>query len=265
MPKLWPRKNRVQAENAEDERKHILNSDSNFYIREAYKTLRTNVCFSLPKQECHVFGVTSAEEHAGKSITALNLAITLGENGARVLLIDCDLRRPNIARLLNLKANPGLSNFLVGQTPEQDVVRNTDYPGLSVLLSGDIPPNPSELLGSSYMVEVLEQFKQRYDYVVLDMTPVNVVADASILAPKIDGVVLVARQGQSRKDSFRSAIEQIEFVDAKILGVVLNDASTDSSGRYGNSKKYGYGYGYGYAASAGGRNTTRTGNRDGEK
>ena len=236
-----------------EERKHILSEKSDFYTREAYKTLRTNVTFSLTVEGCKVIAVTSALASDGKSITALNLAISFAEAGERVLLIDCDLRRPNQARLLDMKPKPGMSNVLVKLSDTRTAIQKSPHAGLDVLLSGDIPPNPSELLGSERMAKMLEELRQQYDYIFIDTPPVNVVADTSVLSKYIDGILFVVRQRESEKDSVLGAVAQLEFANAKILGFVLNGVSADGSGRYGYGKykkyykykKYGrYGYGY---------------------
>lgn len=246
----------------QDERKHILNEKSDFYTREAYKTLRTNVTFSLTVEGCKVIAITSAMASEGKSITALNLAISFAEAGERVLLLDCDLRRPNQARLLDMKPKPGMSNVLVKLSDTKAAIKKTKHSGVDVLLSGDIPPNPSELLGSDRMANVLAELRQQYDYIFIDTPPVNVVADTSILSKCVDGILFVVRQRESEKDSVLNAIGQLEFANAKLLGFILNGVAADGSGRYGYGKykkyrkykKYGrygdgYGYGYGYGRS----------------
>lgn len=244
----------------QQERAHILSGKSDFYTKEAYKTLRTNIAFSLAVEGCKVIAVTSAMASEGKSITALNLAISFGEAGQRVLLIDGDLRRPNQARLLEMKSRPGLSNALIKRSDLEREVRRTAYPGLEALLCGDIPPNPSELLGSARMEELLNGLKERYDYIFIDTPPVNVVADASILTKYVDGVLFVVRQGESEKDSVLTAVSQLEFANAKLLGFILNGVRMEGSGRYGYGRykkykkyrkysrygQYGYGYGYGH-------------------
>lgn len=247
------RHKRKEEQDIAVERRHILSFQSDFYTREAYKTLRTNVTFSLATEGCKVISVTSAMASEGKSITILNLAISFAEAGERVLLIDGDLRRPNQSRLLNLRPRPGLVNVLVRMAPAVEAIRPAVRRGLDVLLSGDIPPNPSELLGSDRMVELLEQLKPRYDYIFIDTPPVNVVADASIVSKYVDGVLFVVRQRESEKDPVLTAVSQLEFANAKLLGFVLNGARLDGMGRYGYGKykkykkykKYGYGYGYG--------------------
>ena len=174
-----------------------------------------------------------------------------------MLLIDGDLRRPNQSRLLDLKPSPGMSNVLVKLSSPEEAVRHTKYHGLDVLLSGDIPPNPSELIGATRMEKLLCGLRENYDYIFIDTPPVNVVTDASVLCRLADGVLFVVRERESEKDPLLNAIGQLEFANAKLLGFILNGVRADGSGRYGYGKykkykkykKYGYGgyeYGYGY-------------------
>lgn len=243
-----------------DDRCHILSADSNFFIREAYKTLRTNTMFALAGQEgCKIILVTSALQGEGKSISALNLAISFAEAENRVLLIDCDLRRPKLARLLRKSSRVGLSNVLLDPSQLGEVILPGGVDRLDVILSGDIPPNPSELLGSARMESLLAHLRKRYDYVILDTPPVNMVTDAVVLAPKSDGVLFVVRAGQSERGPVTHAVEQLEYAHAKILGFILGDVNGDGT-RYGYGKykyqyhkysRYGYGrYGYGYGYSS---------------
>ena len=239
-----------------EETDRLLDSESDFFLREAYKTMRMNVNFSLADQaQCKVIIATSAQESEGKSITAANLAISFAETDARVLLVDCDLRQPRMGRMLKINAPVGLSDVLV--KPELLDEAMISYKGkLDILLAGSIPPNPSELLGSVRMQEFIRNAREKYDYIVLDTPPVNVVSDSLTLAPQSDGVLLVVRMNQSDRISVRAAIEQMEYAQVKILGVVLNGVKLAAGhhgdrhyGRYG--RKYGYGkYGYGAAPAA---------------
>ena len=258
-----------------DERRNILSASSDFFIREAYKTLRTNTMFALAGQDgCKVVVVTSSLQGEGKSITTLNLAISFAEAENRVLLIDCDLRRPKLARLLDKSASAGLSNLLLDPSLLESAILPGGTPRLDVILSGDIPPNPSELLGSARMSALITQLREKYDYILLDTPPVNMVTDAVVLAPKSDGVLFVVRAGQSERVPVMHAVEQLGYAQAKILGFVLDDV-TAGDGCYGYSKykykkyyrygRYGYGgygyggYGYGYGSTEQ-KNGTQEGN-----
>lgn len=236
------------------QRRYILSRNSDFYTKEAYKSLRTNIIFSNPVEGCRKLCVTSALASEGKSITVLNLAISFAETGQRVLLIDADLRRPNLSKLLAMKGSPGLSNVLANMSSDQDVINKDVFHHLDVIFSGDIPPNPSELLGHERMQKLLERLSGQYDYIFIDTPPVNVVTDACVLSRMLDGVLMVVRQGRSDSDAVAYAVSQLEFAEAKLLGFILNGANLGSSSRYGYGKykkykrygRYGYRYGYGY-------------------
>lgn len=242
------------------ERKNLLSSKSDFFIREAYKTLRTNVSFALPGEEgCKVIVVTSSMQGEGKSITAVNMAISYAMADQKVLLIDCDLRRPKLARLLQMGSKVGMSNLIVNPKLLDEAIKHTQITGLDVILSGNVPPNPSELLGSARMDALLAQLKEHYDYIFLDSPPVNMVTDAVVLAPKSDGVIFLVRAGTSERGAVIHAVEQLEYAKAKILGFVLNGVDTQNT-RYGYRKgqynrylgygRYGYGRGYRYGYSS---------------
>jgi len=217
------------------ERAQILNSKSSFSLVEDYKAIRANIIFSIPADGCKLIGITSADSMEGKSINCLNQAITFAETGARVLVMDCDLRLPKLGRLLAQTSVPGVSNVLVGLSNLTEAIQKTEYKGLDVLLSGTIPPNPSELLGSAKMKALLEQLKSQYDYILVDTPPINVVSDALVLSEFLTGVVIIVRSGVTEKESVRSAVEQLRFVNATILGFVLNAVPDERSKRY---KKY---------------------------
>ena len=201
----------------------ILNENSSFLCKESYNSLRTNIIFSIPKEGCKIIGITSAERAEGKSINVLNLAISLSEINKRVLLIDCDLRKPKIARLLDLKSSPGITNVLVGLTGLNKTIQSTKYKNLDVLLSGDIPPNPTELIGSLKLTETLHILSEQYDYIFIDTPPVNVVTDACILSNIIEGYIFLIRLNISERNTVVNAIEKLKFVNAKILGIIINN------------------------------------------
>lgn len=246
------------------DRKHILSPKSGFYQQEAYKTLRTNVNFALADKEgCKVVMVTSALQSEGKSLTALNLAIALGQTDKKVLLVDCDLRRPRLARLMNLSSPAGLSNLLMDSGLLEVAVVNHEEYGIDMILSGDIPPNPAELLASNRMQKLLELLRTRYDYVIIDSPPVDLVVDAVVLSSQCDGILFVVRAGQSERGAVLHGIEQLEYAGANVIGFAFNGVTAETTsgygkyrykkyGRYGGYGKYGsrygyrYGYGYGY-------------------
>lgn len=214
-------------------RKQILNKNSSFAVQEAYKTLRTNIRFFLRNERCKRFCITSGGAGEGKSITLMNLAISLAETGDKVLLIDADMRRPALARLLVEKAAPGLSNVLAGLETSEEAIRKEMYPNLDIMFSGDVPPNPSELLGGDRMQQLIEEMAEHYDYILVDTPPVNVVSDACIIASLLDGVLMLVRKDQSRKDDTKRAIDSLRLTGAKVLGFVLNGVELDTKKNYG--------------------------------
>ena len=243
------------------ERRNLLTAKSDFFVREAYKTLRTNVSFALADEEkCKVIVVTSSLQGEGKSITALNLAISYAMTDRKVLVIDCDLRRPKLARLLKMNAKVGLSNMIINPKLKEKGISSTRVEGMDIILAGDIPPNPSELLGSPRMQKLLTELRECYDYIILDTPPVNMVTDAVVLAPQSDGVLFLVRSGRSERGAVIHAVEQLEYAKAKILGFVLNDVDMEKTHygygkyrykRYSRYSRYGRGYGYGYGRGYG--------------
>lgn len=264
---------KASADHSDDEaeRQNLLSERSDFYLQEAFKALRTNVMFSLTgESKCKIITVTSSMLGEGKSYTATNLALSFAMMDKRVLLIDCDLRRPKLARLLQLNSSAGLTNVLMDPNNMKSALLPYRKIGLDVILSGSIPPNPSELLGSKRMEKLLEVLRGSYEYIILDAPPINMVTDAAILANYSDGVLFVVRAGIADQRGVSHAVEQLEYTNAKILGFVLNGVDVESSSygykRYGY-KRYGYrrygykGYGYkryGYQPYGYGSNTDQT-------
>jgi capsular exopolysaccharide synthesis family protein len=219
----------------------LIGEKTSFHVKEAYKAMRTNVMFSVPDEGCKVIGVTSAVPSEGKSTTVLNLAITFAQTGTRVLLIDADMRRPNIKRILNVGEGIGLSDVLARFAKAKDAIHHTDYENLNVLFSGNIPPNPVELLASDNMQNMIGELKGSYDYIFIDTPPINVVTDATVISKLLHGIIIVARENVSKKDEVAEALNKLRFVNAKILGLVLNDKMYQSKrgGYYGKYGKYG--------------------------
>lgn len=210
-----------------------------FASAEAYNLLRTNVTFSLPgKSDARVVGISSPSPAEGKSFTSINLAYSLAKAGQRVLLIDGDMRRPSIARVLSLTNPLGLSNLLIGRAVEQVTNRNVLHGNLDVICSGDIPPNPSELLGSEAMKSNIESFRTKYDFIIVDLPPVNSVADPLIISKLLDGIIIVLRHGYTRKKTVREAIRQLRFAEARVLGFVYNGYHRNSGYYKRRGSKY---------------------------
>ena len=226
-----------------------------FQVMEAYKMIRTNLLFSLSTQESRAMVFSSAEPSAGKSTLSANLAIVMAQTGARVVLVDADMRKPSQHRNFQLSRNMGLSKILGGLATAEECIHKNVKPNVDVILSGPTPPNPSELLGSARMKKLVEELSAQYDYVFIDMPPLCVVADALVVAPMVAGVVLVARHNQTMYEEFAEALEKVESSNASLLGVVLTDMRSSVGGGYGSYGRYGtyggrryyqrYGYEYG--------------------
>jgi receptor protein-tyrosine kinase len=208
---------------------------------EAFRILRTNLQFVDVDRKMKVFVVTSSVPGEGKTSTASNTALALQTAGQRTLLIDGDMRRPQLAKLFSLEGTVGLTSILLGRISLDEAVQEHRPSGLSVLTSGTLPPNPAELLQSDAMRHLLIEARVEYDMIVIDAPPLLPVTDAALIASQADGAVVVVRQGKTTRDQFRHSIERLNAVGARALGVTLNMVAV--RGRKG----YGYGYGYGYA------------------
>lgn len=237
----------TQANNKPATRSKLaVNAQVKFQVTEAYKSIRTNIMFSIAHKGCKKVVISSAMENEGKSTGAVNIAISLAQTDLRVLLIDTDLRKPKIHMFFDMNSAPGLTHALSGIKSLDEVVRHTSYTNLDVITAGATPPNPSELLASESFEELLRTLEEHYDYIIVDTPPVNVVSDALPVIKKSDGVVLMVRSGMATYPDLDKAIHNLQFIDAKILGLVLNGVDTRSKG-YGTKSGYGkYGYGYGY-------------------
>nr|WP_307715200.1 polysaccharide biosynthesis tyrosine autokinase [Williamsia muralis] len=204
---------------------------------EAYRKLRTNLSFVSVDNPSRRIIVTSALAAEGKTTTAMNLAAALAETGKRVVLVDADLRRPQVYHRTGGMGDIGLTNYLKGDGSMADLLQPSEVKGLQILASGPQPPNPAELLGSKKAGQGIENLSAMFDYVIIDSPPLLPVTDAAVLAQWADGVVLVARANQSRIPDIAASIEQLEAVQAKLIGVVLTDVPTR-----GGAYKYGYYY-----------------------
>lgn len=219
-----------------------------FRVAEAYKMIRTNLLFTLANANSKVVVFSSAEPSAGKSTLGSNLAIVMAQTGAKVLLIDADMRKPVQHRNFRVSKTLGLSKILGNLNTWEECIHRDVAPNLDLMPSGSVPPNPSELLGSERMKKLLAQAEEHYDYVFIDSPPLGVVADALVIAPQSAGVVLVARQKQTTYDELDECIEAIKQINATMLGVVVTDVRTEGSNymRYDNKRYYrSYNYEYG--------------------
>lgn len=210
-------------------------------VSEQFRTVRTNIEFAgAALDKCQVIMFTSSAMSEGKSTVSANVAVTWAQAGKKVLLIDADLRRPTVHatfRKLNLD---GVTTVLTGKMKPDEVVEDTFVDNLSVITSGPIPPNPSELLNSKRMGQLLDWTREKFDIIVLDAPPVLAVSDVQVLVPRSDGVVVVANMGKTLKGDLKRTVEVLKLAKAKILGSVERVKA-----RRGD-KGYGYGYGYGY-------------------
>jgi capsular exopolysaccharide synthesis family protein len=241
------------VDEAHGERELVSHAFPKSTASEAFRGLRTNILFSSADHPPQVILVSSPGPGDGKTLSSINLAITMAQYGSKVLLLDGDLRRPRIHKIFGLSRDNGVSNVLAGSVDQNAaVIQSTDIPNLSVITSGPVPPNPSELLGSKRMTKFLDMLRERYDRIIIDCTPVTAVTDASVLASFVDGVVVVLKANESTKEVARSALEGLDRVKAKVLGVVLNavDLSKESS--------YYYHYYYYYYGEDGGKKKKRS-------
>lgn len=223
-----------------NENKKTLHTNLEFTAIEQYKLIRANLDFTLPPDEkCPIIGVTSSMRGEGKSTTAINLSYVLAEKGSRVLLIDADLRIPSIARKMNIESSPGLADLLRGNGAQLSEFQSYLLDNWYILPSGDIPPNPSELLGSSRMENVLSQLREMFDYIIIDLPPVNIVSDAISISGLISGMLVVIREEYTEKKELERCFRQLNLSNVNILGCVMNEAKS-SSASYGKYKKYKY-------------------------
>jgi capsular exopolysaccharide synthesis family protein len=210
---------------------HLITvADPRSPVSEAYRTLRTNLDFSSLDKPIKTMLVTSAGPGEGKSTVLANLAVTTAQAGRKVILVDCDLRRPTLHNIFDLKNDVGLTTMVVDDAAmESPPLRDTGVESLQLVSSGPLPPNPSELLGSRRMEEIIAALLERADVVLFDAPPVVAVTDAAVLATKVDGVLLVVNAGGTKRDYARVAKARLEKVNANLLGAVLNNVRFDVS------------------------------------
>lgn len=233
---------REKRKKKEDNTSTVLGINSSFAVSEAYNLLRTNLQYSfVDEEDCRVIGVSSAISGEGKSISAINLACSLSQLNKRVLLIDCDMRKPTVAEKVGLRKKPGLSGLLTGQCTITEAVQTYHDTqarcSFYVIAAGQTPPNPIELLSSRRMSVVLQAIRKSFDYVLLDLPPVCEVSDALAVKQNVDGILFVIRQNRCNRIVLKEALRKFEYVNAKIVGVVYNSVSVNK-GRYGYSNRY---------------------------
>ena len=219
----------------------ILGINSDFAVAESYKSIRTNIMYSMPKSEVgKVIAVTSASAGEGKTTTSINLAITFAQMDKKILLIDCDLRKPKVHRYLKFRKNEGISNVLCGFTTLDKVINQSVRTNLDVITSGDTPPNPVELLHSEEFMRCINVLRKVYDYIIIDTPPVGVVTDAAAISKISDGVILLVKKEYTTFDMMDIAMERLKTANANLLGTVMIDSKNSSS--FGNKYKASYGY-----------------------
>jgi len=239
------------SDGARIEARLITHIDPKSPVSEAYRTLRTNLQFSKVEKELKTILVTSAGPKEGKSTTVANLAIAMAQAGNRVMLIDGDLRRPILHSVFGMDKEEGLTNYLAGSLKYDDLLKDTIVENLKLITSGILPPNPSELLATNKMTDLLKRLQDEFDIVLLDSPPVIAVTDASILSTKADGTLLVVYAGQTERDAIKRAKNMLSSISSRLLGIVLN--GFDVQGIYGSYYYYYYHQYYGQSSKRKGR------------
>lgn len=203
--------------------KYNKQGNAEFFTVEAYKIARTNIALSVIKTGCKKIAFTSSVAGEGKTTTSCNIAAAFSKHiNCRTLLIDCDLRKPTVAKFFNIKNTPGLTNYLGGMNSLEDIIQVVPNTNLSVICSGIVPPNPSELLSSVEFKNLIDKLSEQYDYIIFDTPPINVVIDAIPVIEKTDGVVVVTYEEHSNYVELDKSIETLNRCNAKVLGFVLN-------------------------------------------
>jgi len=228
----------------------IVQDDPHSPRAEAFRTLRTNLQFLDIEPGARSFVITSSVPAEGKSTTSANLAIALADSGARVVIIDGDLRRPKLAEYMGLEGAVGLTDVLIQRASLGDVLQPWGRRGLTVLPAGSVPPNPSELLGSRAMQSLVHALEQEFDVVLIDMPPLLPVTDAALVSKMTKGALVVAAAGKTDRRELEGALAALENVGARVSGIIITMLPTKGPDAYGYGR-YGYG-GYGYTAQAGG-------------
>lgn len=225
----------------------VIVNDPRSPISEIFRTLRTNIQFMSQSKSAHALLITSTNASEGKSWVSSNLALAIAQTGKKVIIIDGDMRKGRLHRLFGLNQKPGLSNYLSGVyddekgkilTGLEDYIQHTDVTNLDIMSSGNIPPNPSELLILPQMAELLTDLKERYDFVIVDGTPCGLVTDSLILARIVDSVTLIASCKETKKKDLQRVTENIKNVGGKLVGIILNKVEM-SSKRYEKTYYYG--------------------------
>lgn len=221
-----------------------LHKNLEFTATEQYKLLRTNLSFVLPENEgCNIIGVTSSMRGEGKSTTSINLSYVLAESGKKVLLVDGDLRIPTIAKKLMVEESYGLTDLLRKESPlNLETLKSPYHDKWYIMPSGMLPPNPSELMGSKRMGDALRALSNHFDYIILDLPPVNLVSDALAVSKYITGMIVVIRQEYTEKKELATCFRQLRLSNVNVLGCVMNETTSDRGyySKYKYSRYYRY-------------------------
>lgn len=220
-----------------DSSKMLLSGSSSFAMQEAYKTMRTNIIFSLPGKGCKCVGIISANRGEGKSSIAANLSLSLAQLNKKIVLIDCDMRLPTIASKLGICSVPGLSNYLSGDCTDIPIIHAEEM-GIDVIPSGNIPPDSTALIDSEEMKNLVVELRGNYDYIVFDFPPVNVVSDAVMMADMVDGYLVVMRHNYSENRMIDDMLQQLHLTKARVIGVAYNCKGTPK--KYYKKSEYHY-------------------------
>lgn len=226
------RKKKRRLKLSKTARSLVTITDAKSVISEQFRTIRTNITFSMPDQELKTILVTSSTPGEGKSTTAANMGVVFAQEGKRVLIVDADMRKPTLHHTFKLFNNSGLSNVLARKNSFSEVIQETFLVGLHIITSGPIPPNPAELLSSKMMDAFMVEIQQHYDLIIFDAPPLLSVSDAQILSNKCEGTLLIVNSGEVEKEVALKARAILNASQAKILGVVLNNYKMPRNNQY---------------------------------